>query len=217
MKTLITFLLTLLFPFITVNAQDTAAYAKAMQGALAQMQTAATAEQHTAAINTFSRISEAMPQEWLPGYYRNFTRLNMLDEAAEVAAKDKLLEEVLLDIERMLQQHPGNSELLTLKGYHHMLFVAADPASRGAQFSGQTLQVLQQAIAANPDNPRAHLLLGQMQLGIAQFMGSPATEACKSINRAHALFGEQVAAQSIQPQWGAAMAAQLLQHCSSQE
>ena len=214
MKTSLSFLLFLLLPLLSLNAQDAAsAYPKAMQSALAQMQQAKTPEEKNATINTFTRIGDAMPGEWLPGYYKNLTRLNMFGSAGGAKKKDKLLEEVLAEVEELLRQHPGNSELLTLKGYHHMLYVAADPASRGAQFSGQTIQVLHQAIAANPNNPRPYLLLGQMQLGIAQFMNGSTDEACRNIFKARELYAAQTQEASLSPTWGADSADQLALRC----
>lgn len=214
MKTSLSFLLFLLLPLLSLNAQDAAsAYPKAMQSALAQMQKAKSPEERTATINTFSRIGDVMPGEWLPGYYKNLTRLNMFNGVAGAKEKDKLLEEVLADVESLLKQHPNNSELLTLKGYHHMLYVAADPASRGAQFSGLTIQVLHQAIAANPKNPRPYLLLGQMQLGIAQFMNGSTDGACRNILKARELYAAQPEEASLAPGWGAESAEQLALRC----
>ncbi len=215
MKTSITFLLFLLLPICYVKAQQADAYPKAMQSALAQMQNAATADEYTAAVNTFSRISEAMPGEWLPAYYKNLIRLNNFDKLPSAAEKDKMLEEVLMELERLLEQHPNNSELLTLKGYHHMLFVAADPASRGAQFSGSTIQILQQAIAADPNNPRAYLLLGQMQWGMAQFMNSSTADACKLFSKANELYTAATVSNNLAPGWGAKTAQQLQQRCQA--
>jgi hypothetical protein len=211
--------LCLLFtPFVPALAQDAAsAYPAAMQTALAQLQQAKSAEELTATINTFSRIGEAMPGEWLPGYYKNLTRLNMSGSFASAKEKDKLLEEVLKEVESLLKQHPNNSELLTLKGYHHMMYVAADPASRGPQFSGLTIQLLRQAMAVDPANPRAYLLLGQMQWGMAQFMNSATDEACALFSRAHELYTSAPKDNTLAPSWGAASAQQLMQRCQSAE
>lgn len=214
MKTSMSVLLFLLLPLLHVNAQE-AAYTKAMQSALAQMQQATTAEKQLATINTFSRIGEAMPGEWLPGYYKNLTRLNGMNSLPDAAAKDKMLAEVLSEVEQLLKAHTGNSELLTLKGYHHLLFIAADPASRGPQFSGATIQLLQQAIAANPENPRPYLLLGQMQWGMAQFMNSSTDEACKLFKRASQLYAASPETEGLMPAWGAADASKLALQCGA--
>lgn len=207
--------LCLLFaPFVPVMGQDAAsAYPTAMQTALAQLQQAKSAEELTASINTFSRIGEAMPGEWLPGYYKNLTRLNMSGSLASAKEKDKLLEEVLKEVENLLKQHPNNSELLALKGYHHMLYISADPASRGPQFSGLTIQLLHQAMAADPTNPRAYLLLGQMQWGMAQFMNSSTEEACKLFSKARDLYAAEKEEAGLAPRWGKESANQLAMRC----
>lgn len=204
-------LLTPLLPALAQNAAS--AYPKAMQQALAQLKQAKSADELTATINTFSRIGEAMPGEWLPGYYKNLTRLNMSGSLSSAKEKDQLLEAVLKELDELLKQHPNNSELLTLKGYHHMLYVAADPAGRGPQFSGLTIQLLRQAMAADPNNPRAYLLLGQMQWGMAQFMKSSTDEACALFARAHELYTTSPDTPSLAPSWGAGTAKQLLERC----
>ena len=215
MKTFINILLFAFLPVLYLHAQNTkSAYPKAMEAALAQMQQAKTAEDFTATINTFTRIGEAMPAEWLPVYYKNFTRLNMSSKMEDAKERDKLFEEVLADTENLIRQHPGNSELLTLKGYHHLLFVAADPASRGPQFSGITIQVLRQAIAANPQNPRAHLLLGQMLWGMAQFMNSSTDEACRLLHKANELYAAEKGSASMAPNWGSKAAQQEAARCA---
>lgn len=212
------FLLFLLLPILYLRAQEPAsAYPKAMQSALAQMQKAKSPEEQTAAINTFSRIGEAMPGEWLPGYYKSLMRLNMAGSMANGKEKDQMLQDVLDDLEKQLKKHPQNSELLSLKGYHHMLYVAADPMSRGAQYSGRTIQVLQQAIAAKPDNPRPYLLLGQMQLGMARFMNSSTDDACALIGKANSLYAAEDKPASLEPAWGAETAKAMMEHCSPEE
>ena len=218
MKTSMSFLLFLLLPILYLRAQEpAAAYPKAMQSALAQMQQAKSPEERTAVVNTISRISEAMPNEWLPGYYKNLARLNWAGNMANSKEKDQLLEEVLADLEKQLKTQTQNSELLSLKGYHHLLYVAADPVSRGAQYSGVTIQVLQQAIAANPQNPRPYLLLGQMQLGMAQFMKSSTEEACKLISKANELYKAAGKSASLEPAWGAETAKRFMEYCLPKE
>ena len=215
MKISITLLLFLLLPILYLQAQDSnPAYANAMKSGLAQLQQAKTAEELTATMNTFSRISDAMPNEWLPAYYKNLARLNSLGHAAPGKEKDKQLEEVLASLDQLLKQQPNNSELLTLKGYQHLLYMSSDPASRGQQWSAKTIQVLQQAIDANPKNPRALLLMGQMQYGMAQFMKSSTEGACRLFSKASALYAEaDTEAEPFSPSWGAETAQQMQQRC----
>ena len=215
MKNSFFILVFLLLPFLHVTAQDgAAAYPKAMQGGISQMKKAKTAEDFNATANTFSRISEAMPGEWLPGYYKNLARLNGLGGAPAGKEKDQQLEEILAEIDLLLKQQPNNSELLTLKGYQHLLYMASDPASRGQQWSAKTIQVLHEAIGANPQNPRALLLMGQMQFGMAQFMKSSTDEACKLFRKANELYAaEQNKAEALAPSWGAETAQRMQQNC----
>jgi hypothetical protein len=213
------FILAFLFlPFLYVTAQDGAAYSKAMQKGLLQLKQAKSADDFNTTANTFSRISEAMPNEWLPGYYKNLARLNSLGKTAAGREKDQQLEAVLAAIEQQLEQQPDNSELLTLQAYQHILYMSSDPANRGAQWAPKIYQVLQQAVAADPQNPRALLLMGQMQWGTAQFMKSSTDEACRQISRASELYEAEAKAvdeASLAPAWGAETAAHMLLQCQA--
>lgn len=212
------FIIAFLFlPFLYVTAQDDAAYAKAMQKGLAQMQQAKSTDDFNTAANTFSRISGAMPTEWLPAYYKSLAQLNGLGKMPAGREKDQQLEGVLAEIEQQLKQQPNNSELLTLKGYQHILYMSADPASRGQQWAPKIYQVLQQAVAADPQNPRALLLMGQMQWGTAQFMKSSTDEACRLIGKAAELYAQEAAGEekSFKPTWGAETAEHMQLQCGA--
>ncbi|AHM61556.1 hypothetical protein D770_16510 [Flammeovirgaceae bacterium 311] len=218
MKNVIFILAFLFLPFLYVTAQEGAAYAKAMQKGLAQLQQAKSADDYNATANTFSRIVDAAPGEWLPGYYKTFAQLNSISKLPAGREKDQQLEGVLADIEQQLKQQPGNSELLTLKGFQHILYMSADPASRGPQWSPKIYQLLQQALAADPRNPRALLLMGQMQWGAAQFMKSSTDEACRLISKASELYEAEAKAmeeKSFRPAWGASTAAHMQLQCQS--
>ena len=69
--------------------------------------------------------------------------------------------------------------------------------------SGKVFGSFQKAIALNPNNPRAHYLLGRMQHGTAQFMGTGNEEACKSLANAQAIYnGSATNENPFAPSWG---------------
>jgi hypothetical protein len=69
------------------------------------------------------------------------------------------------------------------------------------------------AVALNPENPRALSLLAQMQYGTAQFFGSSTAEACGTLNKALEKFDTYKPANSLSPQWGRGMVAEMKQKC----
>jgi hypothetical protein len=218
MKTLFTTILVSWAVLSSVVAQtpsSEAAYQQAMGQALQQWQQK-TPESTHAALNSFDRIAAAKPDAWLPAYYAAFIRLQQAIELPAGPEQDKLMETILQQVDNQLAQHPNHSELLALKGYHHMMYVAANPMSRGPQYSGRTLAVLQQAIAADSTNPRAYLLLGQMKLGMARFMNSPTDEACSLLAKAADLYAQAASNQpGLEPSWGSRMAIEASASCGT--
>ena len=175
-------------PQSSTASADNAAYSQAMGQALGQWQGAKTAEDRQALVNSFDRIAAAKPNEWLPVYYSALIQLQDATKLPNASAEqDKAYNKVLQMLNGQLSQHPNNSELLALKGYRHMMYVAANPMARGQQYSGMAIAALQQAIQADDTNPRAYYLLGQMKLGMARFMQSSTDEACSLLNKAVSL------------------------------
>ena len=55
----------------------------------------------------------------------------------------------------------------------------------------------------NPENPRALMLLGQMQFGTAQFFGTSVEEPCALIRKSISLYEKQEQTENnLMPTWG---------------
>ena len=94
-----------------------------------------------------------------------------------------------------------------------MIRLTVDPGSRGPQYSGLAMQSFGRAVALNPNNPRALSLLAQMQLGTAQFFGSPITEACNTNKKALELFDTDQHENPLAPTWGKSVAEAMVTQC----
>lgn len=164
-------------------------------------------------VNTFERIGEAEKTKWEPFYYASFGYVMMANNEKEPAKKDTYLDLALKGIEKAKELNPGESEIVALEGFVHMIRVTVDPASRGQQFSSLAFQTFGKAVAMNPENPRALSLLAQMQYGTAQFFGSPTTEACGTLTKALEKFDTFKSDNVLAPQWGKRMAEGLKAKC----
>ena len=95
-----------------------------------------------------------------------------------------------------------------------MMRINVDPAVRGQEYSMKSVAFLQQANQLDNNNPRAILMLGQMQFGTAQFFGSGVEEACEMFARSKELFDLELDEdRGIQPSWGRPNAAAMLKNC----
>lgn len=203
----IDFLLCALFFAMIIAAKPSDAYEKAMKSAIEQVFQAETLEQYQAASNTFDRIAEKETKAWHPRYYSAYAHIIMSTLVQESTAKDEMLDQAM---ERLLaadELSPGNSELLTLEGFVHMMRVVIDPGSRGAEYSGRSIGAFQKAVAMDSNNPRALMLLSNMQIGTAQFFGSDNSEGCATLAKAIQLFENAGTPENpLDPSWGKDMA-----------
>lgn len=199
-------LLCAVFFVLAVAATPSDAYEKAMKSAIEKVFQAETLEDYQAASNTFDRIANKETKAWHPHYYSAYAHIIMNTLVQDPATKDKYLDQAM---ERLLsadELSPGNSELLTLEGFVHMMRVVVDPGSRGAEYSGQSIAAFQKAVAMDPSNPRALMLLANMQIGTARFFGSDSSEGCATLEKAIKLFESAAPENPLDPAWGKEMA-----------
>lgn len=178
-------------------------FEKAMSKNIPAMFQASTPQALQSTINKLDRVGAAEETRWEPYYYAAFGYLRMSGMQKTIADKDKYLDLALESIAKSSKIDKDNSELETLRGYVHMIRTSIDPAMRGMKYSGMAFESFQKALALNPDNPRAHYLLGQMQYGTAKFMGGGDGGACESFATAQGLFAAEAETDlGIAPSWG---------------
>ena len=175
MKTLTTTLL-LAFAFVFQAFANDPAYENAMKKQLQGMKTIQNLEESQAITNSFIRIAEAKNEEWLPLYYAAY--LNTLAAFRFEVNKDQYFDQAM-DLARKADKiSPNNSEIVALLGFITMGKLSVDPMNRGQEMSGQAMQLFGKAIALDKQNPRATILMAQMELGMSQFFGNGPEKAC---------------------------------------
>jgi hypothetical protein len=100
-----------------------------------------------------------------------------------------------------------------MEGFVHLIRINVDPASRGPKYSTLALQSLNKALQTNPENPRALMLMAQLQFGTAKFFGAPTTEACGTVTKALEKYESYKPESSIAPNWGKQVTEGLRQNC----
>ncbi|MBN7814527.1 tetratricopeptide repeat protein [Algoriphagus pacificus] len=195
------------------NASDPA-FEKAMSKQIQAMATIQTLEESQKVSNSFLRISEAQPEEWLPLYYAS---LLQIESAFRFDInKDQAFDQALEYIEKAKKIAPENSELTALEGYAVMGKLSVDPANRGQNLTPEAMQLFGKAIALDRENPRAVLLMAQMELGMAQFFGSGPEKACGVARMGSDLLQKEkgkINESYILPTWGERMASQFEKVC----
>jgi hypothetical protein len=216
MKKQILFLALCLTLGFTVNAQD--AYVAAMQKEMTQMKTAVSAQDLQKVANGFARIAEMAQGEWLPDYYAALALVNAgFRTQGGLEEKDAIYAQAKKHADKASKNSPNNSEVTALHGYITMGELAADPNSRGQHLSGLAMQTFGKAIEQNRQNPRAIMLMAQMELGMAQFFGQGPEKACGLVTASLGLFEKEASQNNgptLFPTWGKDLALQLKSNCN---
>ena len=197
---------------ITVSyAQDK--YTTQMLKSMESVYNSKTPEEYQAAINAMDRIGNAEKTKWEPFYYSAFGYLMIATKEKDVVKKDQFLDLSAAALAKGKAINENESELVALDGFIQMIRVTVDPAARGAQYSGQAMQLFGKAVALNPENPRALGLMAQMQFGMANFFNSSTTEACATAAKSLEKFQTYQSTNPLAPKWGKGMSEEVVQQC----
>jgi len=190
-------------------------YKEAMKTALSQLDSAKTQEDFQAAANTFERIAKAEPKEWLPLYYSGLTYIYLgFDKSLPAEQRDLYLDQALEHANAANELSENNVEIAVLMGYLKMARLTVNPAERGAYMSPQVSASFQKAVAMDPQNPRALILLARWKYGTAQYFNSSTEEPCAMAAKSISLFNGEPQ-EAISPHWGKSIAENMLKACTA--
>lgn len=210
----LTLIIGIIVAAFTVQAQNQQAYMQAMGKGLTAMGSAQSFEDYQKVAAQFERIAMNAKSEWHPSYYAALAYLNMSTRVEGISEKDQWTKKSQTFVDQAMEIAPNNSEVVALQGFQYMIVLAADPNSRGQMLSPKAMQYLGQALQMDPENPRANIFMAQMEFGMAQFFGSPTANSCERAQKAVDLFKSQANEQSIEPNWGADTAEEMVKQCS---
>lgn len=166
------------------------------------------------AVALFQRIAQAEPDQWLPSYYAANVDIVHAFNQAEEAQVEALLERAKDNIAEAKRRSPDNSEITTLEGSLYTAYVTMNPAVYGQRYSGKVMRLHEEAIALNPDNPRAHMNLIEYEMGYARFMGQDMSAQCELMKTVVVLFDEYENEEPFAPQYGKERALQIIENCN---
>lgn len=213
MKTLSVILLGILLVYNSRTVANVSNYEEIMATNIQTVYTAQSIPALQNAVNTFERIGLSEKTKWEPYYYAAFGYIMMANQEQKAIAKDAYLDQATNALKNAAAIKANDSEIVTLEGFVYMIRLTVDPASRGQQYSALGMQKFGKAISLDSENPRALALMAQMQMGTAQYLGSPITEACKTNESALQKFATFKSDNPLAPQWGRAMAEETKAQC----
>ncbi|MCL6258564.1 hypothetical protein M3O96_05660 [Aquiflexum sp. TKW24L] len=206
------FIALLMFIASIANATNEA-YEKAMLKEIQALGKAGPVSELQKSANSFARIAEMNAGEWLPDYYAALAYANMgFRTEGGLEEKDGYYAQAKKHIEKANAISPNNSEIVAVEGYIIMGELAADSNSRGQSLSGLAMQTFGKAIGLNRQNPRAIILMAQMEYGMAQFFGQGPEKACGLVGSSLELFAKESSEAkegNLNPTWGKGMAEEM--------
>jgi len=214
MKKAILFSLALVLS-LGLKAQSNEQYQSFMKETISLYDSVKTMDDYKNILNRFDRIAQAESQEWLPSYYVGLTYIYMsFAKGLEDDQRDDYLDKALEYVDQAEEIAGENSEIVLLRGYIYMAKVSVSPAMRGMTLSGKVSALFEKALAMDPQNPRANLMVGRWKYGSAQFFGSSTDEACNYMNKALELFQSSSEEAGLNPSWGLNQAQAMSKRCA---
>ncbi|MES2827939.1 MAG: hypothetical protein V4687_07285 [Bacteroidota bacterium] len=183
----------------------------ALQKGLVMIDSAKGDQDYGNAANYFERIATAEQNQWLPQYYTAFCQLHTAmigKQTTEI--KDALYDKALVFVAKADELSPNNSEVYALKGYIIFMKMSLSPQARAMTMIPQAGSLIGKAIALNPENPRAYLLMGQNTFYTPEAFGGGKLKAKPTLETAKAKFDAEKAT-GLNPSWGKSRCAALLQ------
>ncbi len=212
MKRLYTILIGLVLTVFTSFSQEQ--YNNAMIAALTELSNTKTAAEILDISNTFERIAQAEPTQWLPFYYAGYTMLVQTFMIESNSDKEKAYDKALEFADNAAKISANNSEILTLKAFILSMKISIDPMKYGMKYGMEVDNLLKEAVKLNPNNPRAYMLKAENLFYTPEQFGGSKIKACENANIALELFITQKPTNTIVPSWGKEETEKIIAQCN---
>jgi len=196
------------------NAQ-TDRYAKAMQNAIAQLDSVKNQQDFLTSSAIFDRIATTEKTKWEPFYYAAYCRIMASFMEQDKDKVDAILDPAEEELNKALAIDSKNSEVFAIQA---MLYQGRISVSftRGMKYSGMANESIEKAIVMNPSNPRAYFMKGQNIFYTPAMFGGGAENAKPHFEKALALFNSQdTTPKDFAPAWGKKKTIGMIKACEA--
>jgi hypothetical protein len=175
----------------TAKAQDSVLTNKQV-AAVTALDNARSPEQWAEVRNHFERLSTVYPTDWLSAYYQAYAGITLFFMSA---GNTNYLDDARKCLDKLsnMKQLPSEviSEIKTLNGYWYYAQMSINPAVSGQKYAGVVISSYAEALARNPQNPRAISLNAHFQKSMAAFMNSEYKNFDSDMEKAKSLYQAQ--------------------------
>lgn len=199
-------LLIVLLTFYSYGSFAQTAYEKAMSEALQLWE----AGNNTEAAAKLERIAAAEKKQWLPSYYQALILITESFRATDATQRAQLVQggNTIISQKSTLG---ASSEWLVLKALSLTSELTADPMNLGQKLSPKIIDTYQQALKADPENPRAMSGLAEFQIQTKKFTGGNIDKEYKDLQKALSLYENDQHNEPFYPSWGKDRAEAMIQ------
>jgi len=176
-------------------------FESAIKETLSLLDSAKTPNDMQQVIGRFTRISQAESKRWEAFYYLAYTQINFSFWEKDGDKKDAILDEAQKSIDKALEINGDKSELFALQAFLYQGRIQVS-SMRGMAYSPKAAEILEKAIKENPENPRAHFLMGQNIYYTPSMFGGGTKNALPKFQKAKELFEKESGKSGLEPKWG---------------
>lgn len=178
-------------------------YTELLSSILQKCEASNDADNYLESVAELKRLEAMFPGEsWLTDYYLALYEIQM--SVGKKDGNDAVMKEAMERVSKLKADKTADfSEVMTLEGYYYYALISADSANNGRAYYKSVIDSYNRALTANPNNPRASLLLTVFSLNMSQTTGTKVNveglpETIKKIEAA--LGAEDIL--SVNPHWG---------------
>ncbi len=154
--------LAVLFFGLSTEAQNEK-YITMMKEGITKINYTLSSEEIQKAANQFERIAGVEKGEWLPAYYATIAYITLASKDMENGGQkiQEYIDKAKLTLAMAQELAKDDSEVLTAKAYLSLAHIWINPMLNGAKYSMQAYKEFDEAMAADPNNPRPYYLKAQ--------------------------------------------------------
>jgi len=180
---------------------------------IAILNEAKTTENYLKAAFYFEQLAPQFPKQWLALYYAGFAYLQASHKALVNKYMDELIDKAQPLIDRAFSLKSNESELHVLQAFLYQSRLQVNPEVRGLAYSQKADACLKKAVAANPSNPRAAMLMAyNIYYTPAMFGGGP-KKALPVFLKAREKYLGFIPELPFMPHWGNDENQQMIREC----
>jgi hypothetical protein len=163
--------------------------------------------------NCSERIISVYKNDWLPYYYYIYACVNMSFIETKEEDKEKYCERAQNQLDEVLKNNPGESELFVLQSLICYGRMSINPMINGPLYITKAANALNEAEKLDPGNPRIYYLRGKSTINTPKFFGGGKSAAIPFFEKALNIYKTFKPKSTIYPDWGKEDAERLYEEC----